>query len=44
MEAMSGQWLDTLVQRGDIGRSFKTIDEIAFQTNILALNAGRRGS
>ena len=39
MEAMSTAMNAIKASSGDIGKIIKTIDEIAFQTNILALNA-----
>lgn len=39
MQAMTGAMQDLKKSSDDIGKIIKTIDEIAFQTNILALNA-----
>ena len=39
MQAMSAAMLDIKTSSDDIAKIIKTIDEIAFQTNILALNA-----
>ena len=39
MQSMSGAMEDIKASSGDIAKIIKSIDEIAFQTNILALNA-----